>query len=138
MKKSENRKQAKKVRRRKRVEARQIKALVTSERRENSIKIRVEEYNKDVVSKDFVSDVLTALRELRLKDRRFFSKQEEEFWKLVKKMGFQECLYSALRYIPPEGRQLVMINALLKMGHVIFSILRKKICCYNISLIMMF
>jgi hypothetical protein len=126
MKQSAIRKQAKNARRRKRVEKRQKKESLSNERRENSIKIRVEEYNKDVVSKDFVSQVLDALKNLRLNDRRFFRKKEENFWKLMKEIGFQECVDNVLKNAPYEDRILMMKKFLLKMGTVIFSILQKK------------
>ena len=126
MKKSAKRKQAKKARRRKRVEARQKKALITSERRENSIKFKVAEYDKSVVSDDFISDVITALRDLRLNDESFFNKQEAYFWKQMKEFGFQECLDIVLKNVPDEARNLTMTKLLLKMGSVIFSILREK------------
>lgn len=126
MKQPAKRKQAKKVRRRKRVETRQKKAIITSERKENSIKFSVAEYDKNVVSNNFVSEVLTTLRDLRLNDRRFFSKQEEDFWKLVKKHGFQERLDFLLKDLPYENRNLAMHNYLMKIGTIVFSILKQK------------
>ena len=126
MKQSANRKQAKKARRRKRVEKHQKKEILSSERRENWIKIRVEEYNKDVVSKDFVSEVLNALKNLRLNDRRFFKKQEADFWKSMKEFSFQECVDEVLKNAPYEDINLMMKKFLLKMGTVIFSILQEK------------
>jgi len=84
------------------------------------------DYNENVVSEQFVSDVKDILKKIKFTDRSMFIKNEEIFYKLMKEYGFQDAFDSVVSNIPDEQKQIVKINLLLSIGHLVFKELEKK------------
>lgn len=121
----------KKTRRKKRVEKRNNALEIKLEKDKNKISFRVEPFNKDIISEEFVDEVTKCLQEMRLNNRDLFNLGEEQFFKLMKKHGFDYALAAVLSQFEDANINLFQQHFNCKIGDLVFKRLRDKNLLFN-------
>ncbi|MFH2003361.1 MAG: hypothetical protein ABIK27_01235 [Bacteroidota bacterium] len=115
------RRKKKKARRKKRVDKKKILNRVKEERQKNSIVFRIDEYDKSIVSKDFVSAITKELQNIRLDDRQLFTKGEELFYKAGMEAGFKQAFDMMIQSIPGDSKNSTFTHLTTKIGQTIYK-----------------